>query len=116
MSKLHWNDKVAKQIAMAPESKQEFPTSSNLEMERRCTPGFDYPGYQEQLGFPGAYLYIRAVQPTRYRKPRQYAGFGAAHSMQRALPPSQTSLTAPLDLPTQTGYDSDAALSRGEVG
>ena len=46
---------VAKNIAKAPERQKEFLTTSNIEMERCFTPGFDYPGYEEQLGFPGEF-------------------------------------------------------------
>ena len=51
---------------------------------------------------------------------RQYAGFGdAAESNARfraLLEAGQTGLSVAFDLPTQMGYDSDHALSTGEVG
>ncbi|HBG19443.1 MAG TPA: methylmalonyl-CoA mutase, partial [Desulfobulbaceae bacterium] len=51
---------------------------------------------------------------------RQYAGFGnAAESNERykyLLSAGQTGLSIAFDLPTQMGYDSDASMSRGEVG
>lgn len=81
-SKQKWNEKVEKSFAKAPERREEFLTSSDIEMERCFTPGFDYPGYDEQLGLPGEYPYTRGVQPTMYRgrfwTMRQYAGFGTA--------------------------------------
>ena len=123
-SKQKWDEKVAKNIARSPERTQEFRTTSNIEMERCFTPGFDYPGYEEQLGFPGEYPYTRGVQPTMYRARfwtmRQYAGFGTARESNERykylLSAGQTGLSVAFDLPTQMGYDSDAAMSLGEVG
>src|SRR5512133_334821 len=115
---------VAKNIARAPERKPLFQTTSNIEMERCFTPEFDYPGYDEQLGLPGEYPYTRGVQPTMYRgrfwTMRQYAGFGTARESNERykylLAAGQTGLSVAFDLPTQMGYDSDAAMSQGEVG
>jgi methylmalonyl-CoA mutase, N-terminal domain len=80
--------------------------------------------YADKLGFPGQYPYTRGVQPNMYRgrhwTMRQYAGFAtAAESNKRyryLLDQGQTGLSVAFDLPTQMGYDSDHALSRGEVG
>ncbi|HEX9885715.1 MAG TPA: methylmalonyl-CoA mutase family protein, partial [Longimicrobiales bacterium] len=51
---------------------------------------------------------------------RQYAGFGTAEETNRRyhylLERGQTGLSVAFDLPTQMGYDSDAAMARGEVG
>jgi len=115
---------VDKNIAKAPERQKEFRTTSNIELERCFTPGFDYPGYEEQLGFPGDYPFARGVQPTMYRgrfwTMRQYAGFGTAKESNERykylLSAGQTGLSVAFDLPTQMGYDSDAAMSLGEVG
>ena len=123
-SKQKWNEKGAKGIAKSPERMEKFLTSSNMEMERCYTPGFDYPGYEEQLGFPGEYPYTRGVQPTMYRgrfwTMRQYAGFGTAKESNERykylLSAGQTGLSIAFDLPTQMGYDSDAGMSLGEVG
>ncbi|MCM0080152.1 methylmalonyl-CoA mutase family protein [Geomonas sp. Red32] len=119
-----WQQIVDKSLAKAPERQSSFKTSSDVEVDRCYTPGFDYPGYEEQLGFPGQYPYTRGVQPTMYRgrfwTMRQYAGFGnAAESNERykyLLSAGQTGLSIAFDLPTQMGYDSDASMSRGEVG
>jgi len=123
-SKQKWNVKVSKGLAKAPERMSEFRTTSNIELERCFTPGFDYPGYDQQLGFPGEYPYTRGVQPTMYRgrfwTMRQYAGFGTAKESNERykylLSAGQTGLSVAFDLPTQMGYDSDAAMSQGEVG
>ncbi len=119
-----WNEKTAKGLAKAPERTTDFRTSSNIEMERCFTPEFDYPDYDEQLGLPGDYPYTRGVQPTMYRgrfwTMRQYAGFGTAKESNERykylLSAGQTGLSVAFDLPTQMGYDSDAAMSQGEVG
>ena len=51
---------------------------------------------------------------------RTYAGHStaeASNQLYRAnLAKGQTGLSVAFDLPTQTGYDSDHVLSRGEVG
>ena len=51
---------------------------------------------------------------------RTYAGHstaGESNSLYRAnLAKGQTGLSIAFDLPTQTGYDSDHPLARGEVG
>ncbi|AJE04482.1 acyl-CoA mutase large subunit family protein [Geobacter pickeringii] len=115
---------VAKNIAKTPERKTDFRTTSSIEMERCFTPDFDYPGYEEVLGFPGQYPFTRGVQPTMYRgrfwTMRQYAGFGTARESNERykylLAAGQTGLSVAFDLPTQMGYDSDAAMAAGEVG
>jgi methylmalonyl-CoA mutase N-terminal domain/subunit len=51
---------------------------------------------------------------------RQYAGFGSAAETNRRfhylLDQGQTGLSVAFDLPTQMGYDADAAAARSEVG
>ena len=119
-----WKAVVTKNLARSPERMKKFLTTSNIELERCFTPGFDYPGYEEQLGFPGEYPYTRGVQPTMYRgrfwTMRQYAGFGTAKESNERykylLSAGQTGLSIAFDLPTQMGYDSDAGMSLGEVG
>jgi methylmalonyl-CoA mutase N-terminal domain/subunit len=123
--KKQWTDaKVAKNLARSPERYADFRTTSDIEIERVFTPEYDYPGYDEKLGFPGDYPFTRGVQPTMYRgrfwTMRQYAGFGnAKESNERykyLLGAGQTGLSIAFDLPTQMGYDSDASMSQGEVG
>ncbi len=122
--KQQWAEGVAKGLAKRPERKSDFRTTSNIEIERCFTPDFDSPGYEEQLGFPGQYPYTRGVQPTMYRGQfwtmRQYAGFGTAKESNERykylLSAGQTGLSVAFDLPTQMGYDSDAAMAAGEVG
>jgi methylmalonyl-CoA mutase N-terminal domain/subunit len=56
----------------------------------------------------------------RFWTMRQYAGFGTAEETNRRyrylLEHGQTGLSVAFDLPTQMGYDSDAAMAAGEVG
>jgi len=123
--KKQWTDaKVAKTLARSPERFADFRTTSGVEVERVFTPDCDYPGYDEKLGFPGDYPFTRGVQPTMYRgrfwTMRQYAGFGTAKESNERykylLGAGQTGLSCAFDLPTQMGYDSDSAMSQGEVG
>ncbi|SNB47332.1 methylmalonyl-CoA mutase [Geobacter sp. DSM 9736] len=123
--KKSWQESVvAKNIAKAPERKPSFTTTSGIEMERCFTPDFEYPQYEDNLGFPGQYPFTRGVQPTMYRgrfwTMRQYAGFGTARESNERykylLSAGQTGLSVAFDLPTQMGYDSDHAMSQGEVG
>jgi methylmalonyl-CoA mutase N-terminal domain/subunit len=76
------------------------------------------------LGSPGEFPFTRGVYPSMYTsRPwtmRQYAGFGtAAESNARYLELIEhgtMGLSVAFDLPTQMGFDSDAALAAGEVG
>jgi methylmalonyl-CoA mutase N-terminal domain/subunit len=73
---------------------------------------------------PGAFPFVRGIREDGYRTRlwtmRQYAGFAtAAESNARyryLLERGTTGLSVAFDLPTQLGYDSDAAAARGEVG
>ena len=62
-------------------------------------------------------------RPQEKDKPwvmRTYAGHSSASESnalyRRNLAKGQTGLSVAFDLPTQTGYDPDSALARGEVG
>jgi methylmalonyl-CoA mutase N-terminal domain/subunit len=107
------------------ERRETFRTTSDLVVEDLYTPA-DVAGLDEDrdLGRPGEYPFTRGVQPTMYRgrlwTMRQYAGFStAADTNERfryLLSQGQTGLSVAFDLPTQTGYDSDAPEAAGEVG
>ncbi|HEY4279172.1 MAG TPA: protein meaA [Conexibacter sp.] len=62
----------------------------------------------------------RLAQPDRPWMMRTYAGHSTAEKSnelyRRNLAKGQTGLSIAFDLPTQTGYDSDDELARGEVG
>ncbi len=115
---------VAKVLQRFPERRSTF-SSSSVETKRVYTPldiaDFDYV---DDAGFPGEYPFTRGVQPTMYRgrlwTMRQYAGFGTAEEtngrFKTLIANGQTGLSTALDLPTQTGYDSDDPMSVGEVG
>src|SRR3989304_3122994 len=89
--------------------------------EDLATAGFDE---RRGLGYPGEFPFTRGVQATMYRgrlwTMRQYAGFSTAADTNRRfrylLEKGQTGLSVAFDLPTQMGYDSDAAQAAGEVG
>jgi methylmalonyl-CoA mutase N-terminal domain/subunit len=78
----------------------------------------------EKLGKPGEYPFTRGVYPRMYvDRPwtmRQYAGFASAKESNRRyhelIEAGTTGLSVAFDLPTQMGYDSDAAVAHGEVG
>ena len=85
----------------------------------------DVPAEADTAGEqPGTYPYTRGIQPTMYRgrlwTMRQYAGFGTAAESNRRyrylLDRGVSGLSVAFDLPTQMGYDSDHAMSAGEVG
>ncbi len=73
---------------------------------------------------PGQFPYTRGVQADMYRGKlwtmRQYAGFSTAEESNKRyhylLSQGVMGLSVAFDLPTQIGYDSDHALSEGEVG
>jgi len=116
---------VEKTLSKIPERKKEFSTGSKSPVKRLYTP-LDDAGrdYARDIGFPGAFPYTRGVQNTMYRgrfwTMRQYAGFSTAEESNKRykflLSQGTTGLSVAFDLPTQIGYDSDHALSQGEVG
>ncbi|MEA2519019.1 MAG: methylmalonyl-CoA mutase, N-terminal domain [Chloroflexota bacterium] len=117
----------ARALRAAPERRERFATSSDLEIADLYTAstlaasGFDA---ERDLGMPGEPPYTRGVQATMYRSRlwtmRQYAGFATAEETNERfrylLEQGQTGLSVAFDLPTQMGYDSDAAEAEGEVG
>jgi len=123
-----WRETVrAKALQGAPERRERFATSSDLEIGDLYTDeDLDAIGFDpdRDLGFPGEYPFTRGVQPTMYRSRfwtmRQYAGFATAEETNRRfrylLEHGQTGLSVAFDLPTQMGYDSDAPEASGEVG
>ena len=117
----------AKALKSAPERRERFATSCDLEIADLYTAddlaaaGFDP---ERDLGLPGEFPFTRGVQATMYRSRlwtmRQYAGFATAEETNRRfrylLEQGQTGLSVAFDLPTQMGYDSDAPQAAGEVG
>ena len=80
--------------------------------------------YLSEIGFPGEYPYTRGIHTNGYRGKiwtmRQFAGFGSPEDTNKRfhylLNNGQTGLSVAFDLPTLMGWDSDSALSEGEVG
>ncbi len=117
----------ARALGSAPERRERFVTSSDLEIADAYTAadleaiGFDAA---RDLGLPGEPPFTRGVQATMYRSRlwtmRQYAGFATAEETNQRfrylLEQGQTGLSVAFDLPTQMGYDSDAPEAEGEVG
>src|SRR5579863_4634013 len=101
-----------------PTEEKKFVTDSGIEINR-VYPKQDFPDEQPEI-FP----FTRGVHPDMYRSKlwtmRQYAGFSTAEESNKRyhylLQNGTTGLSVAFDLPTQMGYDSDHALSEGEVG
>lgn len=113
-----WKDRTWRPFVEGhPERAQEFLTSGGIPVE---------PMYSTDPGSEGAgeYPFTRGIHPSMYRgrlwTMRQYAGYSSpAETNARfryLLEKGQTGLSVAFDLPTQIGYDSDAAEARGEVG
>jgi methylmalonyl-CoA mutase N-terminal domain/subunit len=79
---------------------------------------------KKELAYPGEYPYTRGVHPSMYRGKlwtmRQFAGMGTPQQTNQRykflLEKGQTGLSVAFDNPTLYGWDSDHALSIGEVG
>ncbi len=97
---------------------KKFITDSGIEIQRV------YPKPNSVLEQPGEFPFTRGIHPTMYRNKlwtmRQYAGFSTAEESNKRykylLQQGTTGLSVAFDLPTQIGYDSDHAMSEGEVG
>jgi len=109
----------------SPERKKEFTTVSSYPIRRLYTQD-DLSNWDpsRDLGFPGEPPYTRGIHATMHRgrlwTMRQFAGFGTAEDTNQRfrylLSQGQTGLSTAFDLPTLMGYDSDHAMSEGEVG
>src|SRR5246127_5259676 len=112
-------------LEKSPEREPEFTTVSGHPIRRLYTPA-DLDGWdpEHDLGYPGQPPYTRGIHATMHRgrlwTMRQFAGFGTAEDTNQRfrylLSQGQTGLSTAFDLPTLMGYDSDHALSEGEVG
>lgn len=112
------NGPLAKTLAKAKER-------PNIKVKRLYTPlDTQNLSYSKQTGFPGQYPFTRGIQATMYRSRfwtmRAYSGFATAEETNQRykylLEQGTTGLSVAFDLPTQIGYDSDYAVSEGEVG
>ena len=107
------------------EREETFTTDTGgQEVDPLCTPADVEVDYREDLGYPGEEPYTRGVYSTMHRgrlwTMRQYAGMGTAaetnERFQYLIDEGSSGLSMAFDLPTQMGYDSDAAMAEGEVG
>jgi methylmalonyl-CoA mutase, N-terminal domain len=121
-----WEEKVlGPALAASPDRPADFTTVSSYPIRRIYT-GADLADWSadRDLGLPGSLPYTRGIHPRMYRDRlwtmRQFAGFGTAEDTNRRfqylLAQGQTGLSVAFDLPTLMGYDSDHAMSEGEVG
>lgn len=93
-------------------------TDSGIEIKQQYTEAI--PMTESAGNFP----FTRGIQPDMYRGKlwtmRQYAGFSTAEESNKRykylLANGTMGLSVAFDLPTQIGYDSDHAMSEGEVG
>jgi len=116
---------LAPTLAKSPERAATFTTVSDYPIRRIYTQT-DLENWDptRDLGAPGSPPYTRGIHPAMYRARlwtmRQFAGYGTAEDTNRRfrylLSQGQTGLSVAFDLPTLMGYDSDHALSEGEVG
>ncbi len=98
-------------------------TDSGIEINKLYT-AKDVPASNTGNDLPGEFPFTRGVQSDMYRGKlwtmRQYAGFSTAEESNKRyhylLSQGVMGLSVAFDLPTQIGYDSDHALSEGEVG
>lgn len=96
----------------------KFTTDSGIEIQRV------YALRDRIVEEPGQFPFTRGVHAEMYRSKlwtmRQYAGFSTAEESNKRyhylLSQGVMGLSVAFDLPTQIGYDSDHALSEGEVG
>jgi len=112
-------------LKLSKERKTEFHNHSGFAIKRVYTPeDISNVDYMHDMGFPGEYPFLRGVHATMHRgrlwTMRMFSGFGtAAQTNQRfkyLLKEGETGLSTAFDYPTIMGYDSDHAMSAGEVG
>ena len=111
-------------LAKQKEKKDEFFTAGGFPVKRTYTrlDIEDIP--EEDIGLPGRFPFTRGPYPTMYRSRnwtmRQIAGFGTGEDTNKRfkylIANGQTGLSVDFDMPTLMGYDSDHAMSEGEVG
>lgn len=97
---------------------KQFKTDSGIEIQNTYDPK------DRAVEYPGKFPFTRGVHENMYRSRlwtmRQYAGFSTAEESNKRyhylLSQGVSGLSVAFDLPTQIGYDSDHALSEGEVG
>ncbi len=121
-----WEEKTLKPaLAGSPDRPADFTTVSSYPIRRIYTEAdLADESAAREIGLPGEPPYTRGIHPRMYRDRlwtmRQFAGFGSAEDTNKRfrylLAQGQTGLSVAFDLPTLMGYDSDHAMSEGEVG
>ena len=118
MSKKQWEDEILKPTL------EKYPEREETLLDGRERLNTPEDVHESELELPGKFPYTRGIHATGYRgrlwTMRQYAGFGTAKETNERfrylLAEGQSGLSVAFDLPTQIGYDSDDAMSTGEVG
>ncbi|MBN2254855.1 MAG: methylmalonyl-CoA mutase family protein [Deltaproteobacteria bacterium] len=120
-----WEDEVKKAVAKWADQKEDWTTVSSLDIKRLYTPeDIKDLNFEEDIGYPGQYPFIRGNQVTGYRGKfwtfRMFSGFGSAYDTNQRwhqlLKAGQTGLSTAFDFPTLMGYDTDDPKARGECG
>ena len=117
-------NEVATFIGKTAERKSAFLTLGDVPVKRTYTAADVADTPLEDIGFPGRYPFTRGAYPTMYRSRnwtmRQIAGFGTGEDTNKRfkylIAQGQTGISTDFDMPTLMGYDSDHAMSEGEVG
>jgi methylmalonyl-CoA mutase cobalamin-binding domain/chain len=118
------SNEVAAFLSKQAERKEQFFTIGDFPVQRVYTAA-DLKGTPlEDIGLPGRYPFTRGPYPTMYRSRtwtmRQIAGFGTGEDTNKRfkylIAQGQTGISTDFDMPTLMGYDSDHAMSEGEVG
>tara|TARA_B100001029_G_scaffold70957_1_gene57771 strand:- start:4526 stop:6145 length:1620 start_codon:yes stop_codon:yes gene_type:complete len=118
MNKKKWEDETLKPTL------EKYPEREETLLDGRERLNTPENVSESELELPGKFPYTRGIHATGYRgrlwTMRQYAGFGTAKETNERfkylLAEGQSGLSVAFDLPTQIGYDSDDAMSTGEVG
>jgi len=111
-------------LAKQKEKKEQFYTGGGFPVKRTYTRIDIQDIPEEDIGLPGRFPFTRGPYPTMYRSRnwtmRQIAGFGTGEDTNKRfkylIANGQTGLSVDFDMPTLMGYDSDHAMSEGEVG
>src|SRR5690625_8013447 len=109
--KIQWEHLVAETSKRFPERKDEFNTSSHINVDRLYYQEHD-ENYLEKLGFPGQYPFTRGIQPTMYRARfwtmSKYSALLSAKEtnkrLRNLLEKGPTELSIDSDTPTHIDY------------
>ncbi|MBI5807682.1 MAG: methylmalonyl-CoA mutase family protein [Ignavibacteriales bacterium] len=118
-------EKFEEKLNSTKNTGMKFTTVSGEPIKTLYTPeDIENIDYLRDLNFPGEYPFTRGIHTNGYRGKiwtmRQFAGFGSPEDtnarFKYLLAHGQTGLSVAFDLPTLMGWDSDAEMSKGEVG